>query len=303
MVYRNRNLDIVIATIVAILGGLAYADHLPGQITIPLGLGLFFAPGYLWAEAILSHQLPGFERALIVAGMAFIFPILGGFLFFALHIPLFRADWVAMLVVLTLLGVVATAVQRLRQLPVDRQRQPQRQPPPRQGGSVALHSSIFGLAALIGIAAIGYSVKSAETQPLPGYTSLSMTPVVNNALANNMALLSNNTAAQNQASFLQNQLVASAKQAHLYVANEQGSPEKYELKLLLKGVVSKTYNITLDNGQSWQQTIAWTTASSIVADLYLLPNTKTVYHYADNGQCLTNKALVAVIAPQGLCGL
>lgn len=298
--YRSRNLDIVIATVIAILGGLAYAEHLPGQITIPLGVGLFFAPGYLWSEAILSHHLPGVERALTSAGMAMVFPILGGFLFYALHIPLFRADWVAMLVVLTLLGVVATAVQRLRQTPADRQ-QPQRQPP-RQGGPVVLNTVIFGLAAVIGLAAVGYSVNSAEAQKFPGTSSLSMTPVVDNPIANNMALLSNNDAAQQKASELQNQLVAAAKKAHLEVANHEGVTEKYVLKLLLKGIVSKTYNITLNNGQSWEQTIAYTTNYSMVADLYLLPNTKTVYHYVDNGQCLTNKALVDVIAPQGLCG-
>ena len=60
--YRYRNLDIAIATVVAILGGLAAAKQLPGQVTIPLGLGLFFAPGYLWSEAILTQRLPGIER-------------------------------------------------------------------------------------------------------------------------------------------------------------------------------------------------------------------------------------------------
>src|ERR1700729_2358131 len=115
--YR-RNLDIAIAAIIAILGGLAAAKHLPGSITIPLGVGLFFAPGYLWSEAILNQRLPGIERTMTSVGMALIFPILGGFLFFALHIPLLKSSWVGLLVVLTLLGVVAVAVQRLREVPV-----------------------------------------------------------------------------------------------------------------------------------------------------------------------------------------
>ena len=139
--YRNRNLDIAIATIIAVLGGLAAAKQLPGQITIPLGIGLFFAPGYLWSEAILNQWLPGVERALTSVGMALIFPILGGFLFYGLHIPLFRSSWIGLLVVLTLLGVVAVAVQRLRQPPAVRrpprpvnQQSPRRgdQPPPRR---------------------------------------------------------------------------------------------------------------------------------------------------------------------------
>ena len=190
--YRNRNLDIAIAAIVAILGGLAAAKHLPGQVTIPLGTALFFAPGYLWSEAILSQRLPGIERAMTTVGMAFIFPILGGFLFYGLHIPLFKSSWVGLLVVLTLLGVVAVAIQRLREVPVDQPQQPRRsQQPPRQSGSVVLHSFIFGLAAVIGIGAVAFSVKSADAQKFPGYAMLSMTAIVNNSAAQNAAILSN----------------------------------------------------------------------------------------------------------------
>ena len=295
--YRNRNLDIAIATIIAVLGGLAAAKQLPGQITIPLGIGLFFAPGYLWSEAILNQWLPGLERALTSVGMALVFPILGGFLFFGLHIPLFRSSWIGLLVVLTLLGVVAVAVQRLRQPPAVRrpqrpvsQQQPGRgnQPPPRRGGSIALNSSIFALAGLVAIGAVAYSVKSAEAQKFPGYTMLSMTPVIDNALAQNIAALSNNLAAQNQAAEMQNTLQGKATQAHLYVADHQGVPEQYELKLLQKGKVVKTWPITLNDGQSWQVTVAWTTNYSVIADLYLLPNTSTPLHYVNNGACVSS---------------
>lgn len=295
--YRNRNLDIAIATIIAVLGGLAAAKQLPGQITIPLGIGLFFAPGYLWSEAILNQWLPGVERALTTVGMALIFPILGGFLFYGLHIPLFRSSWIGLLVVLTLLGVVAVAVQRLRQPPAVRrpprpvnQQQPRRgnQPPPRRGGSIALNSSIFGLAGLIAVGAVAYSVKSAEAQKFPGYAILSMTPVVNNPAAQNIAVLSNNLTAQAQAAEIQDKLEGEATQAHLYVADHQGVPEQYELKLLQKGKVVKTWPITLNDGQSWQVTIAWTTNYSVIADLYLLPNTSTPFHYVNNGACVSS---------------
>lgn len=303
--YRNRNLDIAIAAIVAILGGLAAVKHLPGQVTIPLGVGLFFAPGYLWSEAILSHHLPGFERAMVSAGMAFIFPILGGFLFYGLHIPLFESSWVGLLVVLTLLGVVATAIQRLRQVPDDQEyQQPRRTPPqqPRQGNSVVLHSFVFGLAALIGIGAIGYSVKSADAQKFPGYTDIYMTQVVNNSLAKNTAALSDNQNAQNLAAEEQDKLMAAAKQAHLGVTNHMGVPEQYEVKLLDNGKVVHTWPISLSDGQTWQKTIAWTMNSSMLADLYQLPNTSTPIRHVDNGVCVTNlKALPAVLQPEDPC--
>jgi hypothetical protein len=295
--YRNRNLDIAIAAIVALLGGLAAAKHLPGQVTIPLGTALFFAPGYLWSEAILSQRLPGIERAMTTAGMALIFPILGGFLFYGLHIPLFKSSWVGLLVVLTLLGVVAVAIQRLREVPAGRPQQPRRnQPPPRQGGSVVLHSFIFGLAAVIGIGAVAFSVKNADAQKFPGYTMLSMTAIVDNAAAQNEAILSNDPAAQAAAAQAADSAQSSATQAHLLVTNHQGVPEQYKLELLQKGKVTNTWPITLNDGQTWQKTIAWTTNYSMLGDLYLLPNTSTPFHYVNNGTCISNiKVLPTVL--------
>lgn len=304
--YRNRNLDIVIATIVAILGGLAAAKHLPGQITIPLGIGLFFAPGYLWSEAIISHRLPGFERAMWSAGMALIFPILGGFLFYGLHISLKQTAWIGLLVVLTLLGVVATAIQRLRGAPDDEWEEQQsrggQRPAPRQGsGPVALNSFVYGLAAVVAIGAIGYSVRSAETQKFKPYTALSMTPVVNNTQAQNLAQLSNNPKAQASAATKQNDLQPAATEAHLLVTNYQQAPEQYVLKLLQNGKVTNTWPITLAVGQSWQKTIAWSNIAvkkpvAIVADLYMLPNTSTPSNYTTNGVCMPAKALKALPA-------
>lgn len=281
--YRHRNLDIVIATIVAILGGLAAAKHLPGQVTIPLGAGLFIAPGYLWSEAILSQRLPGFERAMATAGMALIFPILGGFLFYALHIPLFKSAWVAMLVVLTLLGVVAVAIQRLRETTADQwQQQPRRRQQPRQRGLI-LNSFVFGLAGLVAIGAIAYSVKSAEAQKVSAYTSLWMGPNVNDAADRNVNALAGDPAAQQTAAQAENSNQPKATQATIRVINDQGVTEQYRLKFREKGKVTRTWNFTLNNGQQWKQTVPWTTKHSIVADLYMLPDLSKLFRCADNG--------------------
>ena len=305
--YRNRNLDIAIAAILAILGGLAAAKNMPGQVTIPLGTALFFAPGYLWSEAILSQRLPGIERAMTTVGMAFIFPILGGFLFYGLHIPLFKSSWVGLLVVLTLLGVVAVAIQRLRGVPVGPPQQPRRtQPPPRQGGPVVLHSFIFGLAAVVGIGAVAFSVKNAGAQKFPGYTALSMTQVVDNAAAQNAAILSNDPVAQDNAARAANDAQAKATQAHLVVTNHQGVPEQYKLEFRQKGKLTNTWSITLNDGQTWHKTIAWTTNYSMLADLYRLPNTSTPIRYVHNGACLSDttiKALPSVLKAEVPCSV
>jgi hypothetical protein len=301
--YRNRNLDIAVAAVIAILGGLAAAKQLPGQVTIPLGVGLFFAPGYLWSEAILTQRLPGLERTLTTLGMALIFPILGGFLFYGLHIPLFKSSWIGLLVVLTLLGVVAVAVQRLREVPVDerQQRRPSQQAPRRNG--LVLHSFIFGLAGVIAIGSVAYSVKSAEAEKFPGYTMLWMTPVVDNSAAQNIAILSNNLAAQAQAAEAEDTLQGNATQGHLGVTNHQGVPEQYELKFLVNGKVTGKWSITLNDGQSWQKTIVWHTNNyAMLADLYLLPNTSTPFHYVNNGACVSNiKLLPTVLKAEDPC--
>jgi Protein of unknown function (DUF1616) len=291
--YRNRNLDIALAAIIAILGGLAAAKHLPGQIRIPLGIGLFFAPGYLWSEAILSQRLPGIERALTTAGMSLILPILGGFLFYGFRIPLFESAWIALLVVLTLLGVVAAAITRLRQVPADQRQQPRSQQP-RQSGSVLMHSFIFGIAAVIGLGSVAYSVKSAETQKFPGFTQLwfiQSEPGMQSYLAPSAALAANPASD----AFL-------ATKANLQVTNHEGVPEQYELKLLKNGKVTDTWPITLNDGQTWQKTIAFTENYSMLADLYMLPDTSTPLDYDTNGVCLNNlKVLPAVLRPEDPC--
>jgi hypothetical protein len=278
--YR-RNLDIAVAAVIAILGGLAAAAHLPGTVTIPLGVGLFFAPGYLWSEAILSQRLPGIERTMTSAGMAFIFPILGGFLFFALRIPLLKSSWIGLLVVLTLLGVVAVAVQRLREVPIDQQqqqRQQQRrgQQPPRRGGLPIVHACVFGLAVIIGIGSVAFSVKNAEAQKFPGDTQLWMTQVEPDSQS--FVGASQNSPGNPQA------LADNATQAHLGVTNHQGVPETYQLKLLQKKKVTNTWVFTLADGQTWQRTIAYTLNYKMVANLYMPPNTSNPYRMVENGQ-------------------
>ncbi len=77
-----------------------------------------------------------------------------------------------------------------------------------------------------------------------------------------------------------------AVKASLGATNYQGVTERYEVKLTKKGKVTGTWTFTLANGQTWQRAIAYTTASgvSMVANLYLLPDTSKPYLTADNGQ-------------------
>jgi hypothetical protein len=277
--YR-RNLDIFIAGGAGVLGGAAYLARVPGPVQVVLGIALFFAPGYLWSEAILSQRLTGLERAMTSAGMSLIFPILGGFLFYGLHIPLFRSAWVGLLVVLTLLGVVAVAVQRLREPPLDPRRDQERSRAPKNRMSV-VNVAIFGVAAVVALGSVAFSVKSAEAQKYPGDTALSMTglPVPG----------APSTETPSPGTTPTSTPFVDSTTADLVVTNRQGVAEQYKL-VLYKGTgktkkVVKTWPvITLSAGQTWQTTIAYTKIKyPLTADLYLLPDTIKVYRYVDNG--------------------
>jgi hypothetical protein len=254
--YR-RNLDIFVAGGTGLLGGAAYVVHVPSALQIILGIALFFAPGYLWSEAILSQRLTGLERVLTTAGLSLILPILGGFLFYGLRIPLFRSAWVGLLVVLTLLGVVAVAIVRLREEPAEPPRQPRPDQAPAQRKLPVVNAFIYGIAGVIALGSVAFSVNRAEAEKYPGYTMLGLTV-----------------------------LKSDATKATLDVTNHQGVTEKYRLKLLDKGKVTATWNFTLTDGQSRYYTVAYTMKQnySIVANLYLLPNVAAVYRTVDNGE-------------------
>jgi hypothetical protein len=264
--YR-RNLDIFVAGGTGLLGGAAYLAHVPGQVQVILGIALFFAPGYLWSEAILSQRLPALERVITSAGLALIFPIIGGFLFYGLRIPLFRSAWVGLLVVLTLLGVVAVAVQRLRQPAAAPRQNAGPRPQSGHGRLSPLNGLIFGLAGVIALGSVAYSVHSAKAQKQPATTALGMTAVVVGETADGTVL-------------------TDPSKANLDVTNHQGVTAQYELKLYRKGKLSDTWPLTLADGQTWQKVIPYTVAQGdgILADLYLLPNTTKPYEFADNGQ-------------------
>jgi hypothetical protein len=257
--YR-RNLDIFIAGGLALLGGAAYEAHVPGPVQVVLGIALFFAPGYLWSEAILSQRLTGVERVMTSAGMSLILPILGGFLFYGLRISLFRSAWVGLLVVLSLLGVVAVAIVRLREQPAPPEAQPGPAAGQRPGGNrrALPHVIIYGAAALVALGSVAFSVHSAQNQKFPGRTMF----------------------------WLQPDTAANAVKASLGATNYQGVTEQYEVKLLEKNKVIYSHAFTLANGQTWQIPVKYTTASgdSLVANLYLLPDTSKPYLTTDNGQ-------------------
>jgi hypothetical protein len=246
---NRKNLDLVIAGGIAVLGCVAVAVHAPAPLVIALGAGLLAAPGYLWTEVLLKRQGPLFERVLIGTGLALMLPIFGGLGLFAVGVSLHRAAWVGLLAGGTIVGVAVLAILR--------RNSESSEAGPRAKMRIDLpvgHALIYAAAAVFAVASLVIAVISVDNQSQPGYTQLWMAPAKNEAVAS------------------------------LGVDNQQGSTVAYQLQLLKKGRVSATWNLTLANGQTWQRSIPYTSKYSVAAKLYRLPNLSDPYRTVGNNQ-------------------
>ena len=243
----RKNLDLVIAVVIAGLGCAAAALNAPTALTIVLGAGLIAAPGYLWAEVLLKRLGSVFERVMIGTGLALMLPIFGGLVLYAAGISLHRTAWLGLLSGGTIVGAVVLAVLRSKSEPAA--------PGTRAKIKINLplrHALIYGAAAVFAVATIFIAIISSDSQSQPGYTQLWMAPTKNEAVAS------------------------------LGVNNQQGGTVLYRLQLLKKGKVSATWNLTLSNGQTWQRDIPYTSKYALAAKLYRLPNLSDPYRTVGN---------------------
>lgn len=244
---KRKNLDLVIAVVIAVLGCVAAALNAPTALTIVLGVGLIAAPGYLWTEVLLKRLGSVFERVMIGTGLALMLPIFGGLVLYAAGVSLHRTAWLGLFAGGTIVGAAVLAVLRRKSEPAEPGTRAKINLPVR-------HALIYGAAAVFAVATIFIAVISSDNQSQPGYTQLWMAPVKNEAVAS------------------------------LGVNNQQGGTVVYRLQLLKKGKVSATWNLTLTNGQTWQRDIPYTSKYSLAANLYRLPNLNDPYRTVGNNQ-------------------
>jgi hypothetical protein len=271
----NRdNLDCAATVAVAAAECAAFAAHAPSPVTIILGLGLFAAPGYLWSTVILRRRPATLEGIAVASILALIVPIAGGLALYAAGIRLHAGVWVGFFAAATVIGSVVLAIQRRRAEPTEAaaaaepaaaeplaaaERVSQAPAAPRSAGAEQRripHAAAFAAAAVIAAGAVGLAVYGAQAQQYPGYTQLWLTPHQD----------------------------TSSEDASLGVTNQQGGPVRYRLVLLDKNHVRDTWNFTLANGQTWQQTVPYTRTYGIAADLYKMPELSEPYREVDNGE-------------------
>jgi uncharacterized membrane protein len=243
---RGSQADIAVTAAVAALACGAAAAGAPVAVTAVLGLALFAMPGYLLAQLLLGPATAGLERTLVATGLAFMVPIVAGLALYAAGVPLRRASWLAALAGVTLACDAALLVRRWTgHAPLFRWPRGSRRLP-------RWHVAAFVAAVVIAACAVGLARVGAAVQPEPRFTQL----------------------------WLSTRGV-SADTIKIGVTNDEGQATDYRLVEKLNGHVKKTWNITLANGGTWQQTVPFTSKDRLTADLYRPPDLTTPYRYVD----------------------
>jgi hypothetical protein len=231
----RKQADLVVTAAVAILACVSAALGAPVAITAVLGIVLLAAPGYLFGQLLLGAWITGLERVAVLTGLALCVPILGGLLLFVIGVPLHRAAWLALLAGATLVGDLVLFWRRRGTRAAFGWS--------REGRTPARHIVAFAAAAVIAVGALGLARAGAAIQHYPGFTQLWL------AHPN-----------------------ADAATANLGVGNYEGKTVRYRLVLLRNGHTAASWNLTLANGQTWDESPVFSSRYAITAYLYRLPD-------------------------------
>jgi hypothetical protein len=239
----RRQADVWVIAVVAVLGWYVAVRGAPAAAMIVIGIALLAAPGYLLAELLLASRITGLERVVVATGLALAVPVLGGLVLAAAKLPLHRAAWLGLLIVVTLVCDVALLVRRGagRAAPFAW---------PTGWRLAPWHTAAFCAAVLIAAGGLGLARYGAKIQPEPGFTQLWLSP-----------------------------RSETAPTASLGVTNDEGHTTSYRLVLLRNGHQNATWNLTLAEGKTWQQAVPFSDKYTLAAELYRLPDLTHRYRY------------------------
>jgi uncharacterized membrane protein len=247
--------DIAATALIAVLACGAAAGGAHGAAMAVLGIALFAAPGYLLGQLLVGSQVAGLERVAVMTGLALAVPVIGGLVLYAAGVPLHRPAWVGLLAGTTLASDAALFLRR------------------RVRGS--------GPVGTAGPASAGRR----WPRRVPFWPAIAFAVAVLLA-AGGVALARIGVAAQPHAGFTQLWLSSphgGGQTLDLGVGNDQGRTTSYRLVLRRGGHVVATWNLTLAAGRTWQGSVPLAGPHAVVADLYLLPDTKHPYRYVSTG--------------------
>lgn len=243
--------DIAVTALAAGLACGAAASGTPTAVMTVLGIALFIAPGYLLGQVVVGSQVTGLERVAVMTGLALGVPVLGGLLLYAAGVPLHRAGWLGLLAGVTLAADVALFLGRRAGRAAPFSWRPTWRAPRRQ-------VAVFAAAGLIAAGGVGLARIGVALQAQPGFTQLWLSPQRQDRHA-----------------------------LSLGVSNDQGRPTSYQLVLLRDGRVSEMWDFTLTAGQTWRRSVPISSAGTMAARLYRLPDLAHSYRYVSvSGQAV-----------------
>jgi len=234
---RDRSVDLLSAAGLALAAVAAVWAGAPVALTTVLGVPLvLLAPGYVWTEVFFDSGLGAEIRAALSVALSLTVTALGGVLLYVAGVQLDRASWVALLAATTLIGAAVAAVLRARV----RTDPPAQSPARRSVQRISVTQAVrLGLAAVIGAAAVGVAVHSAQVQAQPAFTQLAV-----------------------------NQLLAAPGTAQIVVGNHEQRPQQYRVVASTDGVVSSTWTITVADGGGWRHLVPAGPGQRLAVDVY-----------------------------------
>lgn len=246
----RRDADVLLAIALAVI---AVALALLGLTRVAPAavvgaLLVLVAPGYAMQAALFPQAPSGpATRWLLTLGTSLCIAVLGGFLLNAAPLGLTPMAWTLLLGAVTVAaGAVAISLRGPTPLPSLRPALPS----PR-------NAAFWGAAVVVVVAAFVIDLRSAATQPRPGFTQLWLLPASG----------------------------APAGTVRLGVRNEEGGDTVYEVRLQSGGrTVQRWPAITLKPDESWGATVALPAgagaAGPVEVDLYRGGDTSAPYRHA-----------------------
>jgi len=190
----------------------------------------------VWVEVFFDSRLGAELRAALSVALSLTIAALGGVLLSVVGVRLDRSSWLVLLAGMTLAGVAVAETSRARDRivsPVDPVEHSRTQ---RMSAAQGIR---LGLAGLIGAAALGFAVFSANAQAQPPFTQLSL-----------------------------NQHGAAPETAQVVLGNQEQSAQHYRLVVSTDGVISKSWTVTLAKGASWQGSVPARPGHRLAVDVY-----------------------------------
>jgi hypothetical protein len=234
---RNRSLDLLGAATLAVVTVGLVSVGAPVAVCSMLGIPLvLLAPGYVWTDALFGAGMRAELRAVLSVALSLTVTALGGILMAVGGVRLDRSSWLLLLAGTTLVGAAVAATLRARVGIVAPAGSRQRRASQRMSVTQALRLAMAGL---LGAAALGIAVHSANAQVQPTYTQLSL-----------------------------DRHGAAPETAQIVLGNHEQGVQHYRLVVSIDGIVSKAWTVTLAVGASWQRSLPARPGHRLAVDVY-----------------------------------